>query len=84
MTVQLPQDESDTLAMIQNRRPDSFFNETQQQRLAQLMAAWRLAQQSGAPWPEEEQAELAGLVEAELRASAARAAALAGSLFGQR
>jgi hypothetical protein len=62
------------------RRPDAFFNDAQQMRLAQLMAGWRSAQRTGVPWPESERAELEALVEAELRASAARAAALADEL----
>ena len=32
LTAQLPQDETDTLVIVQNRRPDAFFNATQQQR----------------------------------------------------
>jgi hypothetical protein len=80
LTAQLSPDETDTLVIIQSRRPDQFFTAAQQERLAQLMAAWRSAQQTGAAWSAEEQAELESLVEAELRASVARAAALADEL----
>ena len=55
---------------------DAFFTAEQQERLQQLMSRWREARDSGNALPPEEQAELDGLVEAELRASAARAAAL--------
>jgi hypothetical protein len=77
LTAQLPPTENATLVIIHSQRPDPFFTAAQQQRLAELMAAWRSARQSGTPWSAQEQAELEALVEAELRASAARTAALA-------
>jgi len=81
LTAQLPPDESDTFVILQNGRPDPFFTAVQQQRLAQLMAAWRSAQQTGAAWSADNQAELQALVDAEVRASAARAAALPDELL---
>jgi hypothetical protein len=80
LTAQLPPDGTDTLVIIQSHRPDQFFDKTQQERLAELMARWRSAQETGTAWSEAEQAELKALVEAELRASAARAAAIADEL----
>src|SRR2546423_1237899 len=63
LTAQMRPDEADTLVIVQNRRPDLFFTTTQQQRLEQLMAAWRSAQQTGTAWCAQEQAELEALVE---------------------
>jgi hypothetical protein len=80
LAAQLTEDESDTLVIVQSRRPDPFFNAAQIDRLADLMARWRSAQETGGALSEEEQAELKALVEAELRASAARAAAVADGL----
>lgn len=80
LTAQLREDETGTLVVIQSRRPDQFFSAAQQQRLDELMAAWRSAHNVGATLPEREQAELEALVETELHASAARASALADEL----
>ncbi|MEW5987054.1 MAG: hypothetical protein AB1791_10510 [Chloroflexota bacterium] len=76
LTAQLSVDESSTLVIVQSLRPDRFFNATQQQRLANLMSRWRAARDLGEVLPAEDQAELETLIEAELRASAERAAAL--------
>ncbi len=62
--------------MVQNLHPDQFFNAEQQQRLADLMARWRMARDEGESLPPTEQTELDALVEAGLQASAARTAAL--------
>lgn len=80
LTAQLPADEASTLVIVQSLRPDHFFNAAQQERLAALMARWRTARDQGKVLPVDEQAELEGLIEAELRASAARADALADAL----
>ncbi len=80
LTTQLSEDETGTLVVVQNQRPDQFFDAAQQQRLAELMARWQSAQGKGEALPRDEQAELEALVEAELRASGARAAALADEL----
>jgi hypothetical protein len=80
LTAQLSADEASTLVIVQSLRPDHFFTAAQQQRLATLMARWRTARDQGGTLPVDEQTELEALVEAELRASAARAAALADAL----
>lgn len=80
LTAQLSADEASTLVIVQSLRPDRFFTVAQQQRLATLMVRWRTARDQGAPLPVEEQTELEALVETELRASAARTAALANAL----
>lgn len=80
LTAQLTEAESDTLVVIQSRRPDAFFNAAQIDRLAELIASWRTAQETGVALPETQRRELEALVAAELRASAARAAAVADGL----
>lgn len=80
LTVQLPEAETSTLIIVQSLRPDRFFDLAQQQRLAELMVRWRLERDKGQALPTDEQAELEALVEAELRAAAARATALADDL----
>lgn len=80
LTAQFSEEETDALVVVLSRRPDRFFGAAEQQRLAQLMADWRSAQDQSRALPEAEQTELEALVEAELRAAAARAAALADEL----
>ncbi|MFH1884552.1 MAG: hypothetical protein ABIL62_17795 [Planctomycetota bacterium] len=80
LTAQLSEDEESTLIIVQSLRPDRFFNAGQQQRLAELMGRWRIGRDKGQPLPTGEQADLEALVEVELRAAAARAAALADEL----
>jgi hypothetical protein len=80
LTAQLDEQESGTLVIVQNLRPDRFFTAQQQQRLLELMAHWRKARDAGSSLPAEEQAELTALVEAELQAAAQRAQALLASL----
>jgi hypothetical protein len=80
LTVQLSEEETSTLVIVQNLRPDRFFNAEQQQRLADLMNRWRIARDKGESLTSDEQSELEALVEAELRASADRTAALAHEL----
>jgi hypothetical protein len=84
LTAQLADEESGTLVVVQQMRPDRFFTETQIHRLQELMERRGAAQAAGQS-PEtaltpEEQAELGALIEAELLASAQRAAALADAL----
>ena len=76
LTAQLPESDAGTLIVVQSLRPDRFFTAAQQQRLAELMQRWRAARDEGQPFTAEEQAELDALVEAELQAAGARAAAL--------
>jgi len=80
LTAQLSADEASTLVIVQSLHPDRFFTAAQQERLAALMARWRTARDQGNTLPVAEQAELDTLIDAELRASAARAAALANTL----
>jgi hypothetical protein len=80
LTAQLGGPEETTLVVVQPMRPDALFTAAQQQRLAELMARWRAARDAGSALPPPEQAELDALVEAELRAAAARSAALARQL----
>jgi hypothetical protein len=76
LTSQLDEEETGTLLIVQNLRPDRFFNEIEQKRLQELMARWRQARDSGQTMPSAEQAELEALVEKEIQAAGARAAAL--------
>jgi hypothetical protein len=77
LTAQFSEGEAGMLVIVQTLQPDRFFNAVQQQRLADLMGLWRKARDQGGALPADEQAELNALVEAEVRASADRAAALA-------
>jgi hypothetical protein len=65
--------DSDTLIVVQQQRPDSYFTAEQQQRLMELMDSWRKVQERGGTLSATEQAELDRLVEAELRAAGERA-----------
>lgn len=76
LAAQLPEEDTSTLVVVQNLRPDPFFTAQQQRRLGELMDRWRSARDAGANLSAVEQAELDGLVEEEIRASGARAAAL--------
>jgi len=60
---------------VQSFLPDRFFTAEQQQRLADLLKRRRTAREQGGSLTAEEHAELEALVEAELKASADRAAA---------
>ncbi len=80
LTSQLSSDETSTLVIVQSLRPDRFFTEAQQQRLATLMAIWRNRRDQGGTLSPGEQAELEALIALELQASATRAAALADAL----
>jgi hypothetical protein len=64
------------ILLIQNFEPDPFFTAAQQTRLAQLMEQWQTAQNQGQTLPPELQTELDELVDAELKATSDRAAAL--------
>ena len=77
LTPQLPDAEAGLLVVVQSLRPDQFFNAVQQQRLENLMAAWRHAREREETLAAAEQEELDALVEAELSASANRTARLA-------
>jgi hypothetical protein len=76
LMTQLSEDEKGTLIIVQSFRPDRFFTQAQQQRLAELMARWREDRDAGRSLPAFEQAELEALIEEEVRASGRRTAAL--------
>src|SRR5438046_415072 len=75
LAAQLPPDQSGTLVVVQNHKPDQFFTAQQQGRLEDLMKRWRIVRDSGGVFSTSEQAELNALVEAEIQASGERAAA---------
>jgi hypothetical protein len=74
---QLDDAEGGTLIVVQQRRPDQFFTAPQQERLQDLMTRWRTARDGNTELSPEEQAELDALINEEVRAAGARAAALA-------
>jgi hypothetical protein len=76
LTAQLGEEETGTLLVVQNLRPDHFFTAPQQQRLAELMARWRIARDTQTALSSAEQAELEELAKAEVQAATQRAAAL--------
>ena len=80
LTSQLTDQESGTLIVVQHMRPDRFFSDVQQKRLADLMNRWRSARDSGNALPPDERAELEQLIATELEASAQRASALLSGL----
>ena len=81
LTSQLAEDASGTFIIVRDLGPDQFFNAGQRQRLQALMARWRTARDTNAePLSAAEQAELADLVDAEVRAATLRAAALRAEL----
>jgi hypothetical protein len=67
-----------TVVIVQPMRPDRFFGAEQIRRLRELMTKWRAALDAGTVLPADEQAELNGLVQAELEAMIERTKALAG------
>jgi hypothetical protein len=73
---QLTEEESGTIVIVQNWRPDRFFSAEQRNRLAVLMSRWREARDAGRELAPDEQSELEALVEAEERAATKRAKAI--------
>lgn len=69
---QLADEESHTLAIVQDYKPDEFFTAPQQERIAALMRK----REAGELVPEEEK-ELESLIEAELYGAGERASAIA-------
>ncbi len=80
ITSQLNESESNSLAVVLQMRPDRFFTEVQQSRLADLMQQWRTARDGGMPFSPAEQAELEQLTAAELAGATQRAASLLNGL----
>lgn len=77
LTTQLGAEEGGTIVVVQQMRPDRFFTEAQTRRLQELMDR---SQNLNAPLTAADRAERDALIEAELRASGQRAAALADAL----
>jgi predicted Zn-dependent protease with MMP-like domain len=75
ISAQLSDEDSGTLIIVQNRRPDEFFNQQQSDRPQFLMGKWREARDCDRALGAAEQAELEALVEAEVDASTKRATA---------
>ena len=73
LNAQLLPEESGLLVIVQNLLPDQFFSASQQYRLTELMAQWRVARDNSTPFSSELQTELNALVEAELQATTHRA-----------
>ncbi|MCB8944282.1 MAG: hypothetical protein H6658_11070 [Ardenticatenaceae bacterium] len=80
ITAQLEDEETGTLVIVQNQRPDRFFTAAQIKRLTELMQHWRDALNQGQELSLAEQSELEALIDAELQASAQRAAAILNDL----
>ncbi len=80
LTAQLGEDESGTLVVIQQFRPDKYFTATQQARLSDLMNKWRSARDAQQQLSVAEQSELEALVAAQLEGSAQRTEAMMSKL----
>ncbi len=80
MTAELKLIGRNAIVYVQDFRPDEFFTEAQQTRLAELMQKWRIARDDGETLSNDEQSELEKLIEAELEGSARRAEKLANVL----
>ena len=72
-TEQFPDVGPESLLIVQRFQADRFFSESQQLRMADLMARWRAARDGEGSFSAEEQAELESLVVAESQASGERA-----------
>ncbi len=80
LTQQLEAGQGGTLVIVQHLRPDAFFDLVEQQQLGELMMHWRIARDQNQSLPATEQTALEKLIEAELRASAARTETLLNEL----
>lgn len=76
LAAQLPEDQAGTIVIVQHMRADHCFSATQRERLQDLMTRWRHARAAGQQLPDDEQAELDSLVEAEVKGATERARAL--------
>lgn len=74
LSQRFPELADEPMIIVQRFQPDAYFSAAQQQRLLELMNRWRTFRDSGREFPDDEQAELEALVDAELRASGQRAA----------
>ncbi len=66
MTAELKLTGRNAIVYVQDFRPDEFFTEAQQTRLAELLQKWRIARDDGETLSNDEQSELEKLIEAEL------------------
>ena len=82
LTSHLTPEETETLVIVRSMSPDRFFSAGQRQRLGDLMALRRDALARNASLGAEQQAELEQLIDAEVKATTARAAALIDELGG--
>jgi hypothetical protein len=73
---QLDESETNSFVVVQNLRPDEYFTAAQQQRLGELLAARRHAQDQGKELEPAVQAELEALIEVELEGATKRTAAM--------
>ncbi len=80
MTEELKLTGRNAVVYVQDFRPDEFFTEAQQTRLAELMQKWRVARDKDETLAAAEQSELEKLIEAELEGAARRAEKLANAL----
>lgn len=76
LSAQLSESDRGTLVVVQHYRPDEFFNANQCRRLQELMQRRRSALDAKLDLPAPERQELVALVDAELEAATARAAAM--------
>ena len=76
LAAQLSRDETDTLVIVRTMGPDRFFGGEERSRLEELMARRGESPDQSAALTAEEQAELEGLIDAELRAATERAVSL--------
>ncbi len=76
LTAQLGNEESGTLIIVRDLRADRLFTSEQRQRIEQLMERWRSARDAGTTLSASDQAELEGLIDAEVKAATERAKAL--------
>jgi hypothetical protein len=73
---------SAAVVVIQPFEPDEFFTAEQLTRLRDLMDCWRKARDQGSVLPEQEQAELEQLIDAELVAAEMRSQRIQQRLAG--
>ena len=70
ITAQFSDDQSASLVLVQSMKPDRFFDAAQQERLQQLMQAWKQAPEQPVP------SELLEVLDDELKATIERSKAL--------
>lgn len=74
--------ESGTVVILQRFKPDLYFDDQQQARLAELMASLQSSRMQGRDLAPHEMVELEALIEHELRATALRAEDIAAQITG--